>query len=50
MSLRPQVMAEVRRGDEVITCDNCNRILYYVHNGASQKEASSPLATENAVA
>lgn len=30
MSLRPQVMADVRRGDEIITCDNCNRILYYV--------------------
>ena len=29
MALRPQVMADVRRGDEVITCDNCNRILYY---------------------
>src|SRR5215207_1202617 len=30
MSLRPQVMAEVRRGDEIITCDNCGRILYVV--------------------
>jgi len=30
ISLRPQVMAEVRRGDEVITCDNCGRILYYI--------------------
>ena len=30
MSLRPQVMAEVRRGEEIITCDNCNRILYHV--------------------
>lgn len=30
MALRPQVMAEVRRGAEVITCDNCSRILYYV--------------------
>ena len=29
MALRPQVMSEVRRGDQVITCDNCNRILYY---------------------
>jgi predicted nucleic acid-binding Zn-ribbon protein len=29
MALRPQIMADVRRGDEVITCDNCNRILYY---------------------
>jgi len=30
MALRPQIMAQVRRGDEVITCDNCNRILYFI--------------------
>ena len=36
MSLRPQVMADVRRGDEVITCDNCNRILYYEPQNAAQ--------------
>ena len=35
MALRPQVMADVRRGEEIITCDNCNRILYYV----SEKKA-----------
>ena len=29
MTLRPQIMAQVRRGDEIVTCDNCNRILYY---------------------
>jgi len=29
MALRPQAMAQVRRGDEIITCENCNRILYY---------------------
>lgn len=29
MALRPQLMAQIRRGDEIITCDNCNRILYY---------------------
>jgi len=29
MALRPQAMALVRRGEEVVTCDNCNRILYY---------------------
>ena len=36
MSLRPQVMADVRRGSEVITCDNCNRILYYAPEHAAQ--------------
>ena len=35
MALRPQVMADVRRGEEIITCDNCNRILYY----ATEKKA-----------
>jgi uncharacterized protein len=30
MSLRPQVMAEIRRGEEIITCDNCGRILFWV--------------------
>jgi predicted nucleic acid-binding Zn-ribbon protein len=37
MTLRPQMMAEVRRGDEIITCDNCNRILYYVPTESAQK-------------
>ena len=36
MALRPQVMADVRRGNEVITCDNCNRILYYEPQNAAQ--------------
>ena len=36
MALRPQVMADVRRGDEIITCDNCNRILYYAPNKTAE--------------
>ena len=40
MSLRPQVMADVRRGEEVITCDNCNRILYY----APERKSAQPAA------
>jgi len=36
MSLRPQIMADVRRGQEVITCDNCNRILYYAPEKKAQ--------------
>ena len=36
MALRPQVMADVRRGNEVITCDNCNRILYYAPEKSAQ--------------
>ncbi len=29
IALRPQVMSQVRRGEDIVTCDNCNRILYY---------------------
>ena len=47
MSLRPQVMAEIRRGEEVITCDNCGRILYYIH--ADPLQADSAAAQPNAV-
>ena len=36
MALRPQIMADVRRADQVITCDNCNRILYYSPEKAAQ--------------
>jgi len=41
MTLRPQVMAEVRRGAEVITCDNCSRILYYAADAAPASSASA---------
>jgi uncharacterized protein len=41
MALRPQMMAQVRRGDEIITCDNCNRILYYLPSEPAQKTASA---------
>ncbi|MCA1557572.1 MAG: C4-type zinc ribbon domain-containing protein, partial [Acidobacteria bacterium] len=48
MALRPQVMAEVRRGEEIIICENCNRILYYVPADAAQqnKTRSAPAASE----
>ncbi len=39
MRLRPQVMTEVRRGIEIITCDNCSRILYYVPAESSEQTA-----------
>jgi len=45
MTLRPQVMADVRRGEEVILCDNCNRILYYAPAPQqAQKATSVPVA------
>ena len=42
MSLRPQVMAEIRRGEEVLTCDNCGRILYYVPSDSIQADTATP--------
>jgi predicted nucleic acid-binding Zn-ribbon protein len=41
MSLRPQVMSEIRRGAEVITCDNCGRILYYVPADSTPPNSSA---------
>ena len=41
MALRPQAMAQVRRGEEVVTCDNCNRILYYAPSDSAQTSPAS---------
>lgn len=41
MALRPQVMTQIRRGDEIIICDNCNRILYYAPAVEQQAHAAS---------
>jgi predicted nucleic acid-binding Zn-ribbon protein len=43
MALRPQAMAQVRRGDEIITCENCNRILYYA---PSESTSPSPASAQ----
>jgi uncharacterized protein len=37
MSLRPQMNVEVRKGDKIMTCESCSRILYI----ASPKEAEA---------
>ena len=42
MSLRPQVMSEIRRGEEIITCDNCGRILFYVPVDSLKADAAVP--------
>jgi predicted nucleic acid-binding Zn-ribbon protein len=41
MALRPQAMAQVRRGEEIITCDNCNRILYYAPSDSAPANSAS---------
>jgi hypothetical protein len=50
MALRPQVMAEVRRGDDVITCDNCNRILYFKPAAKATTNQNAAAATPEAAA
>jgi predicted nucleic acid-binding Zn-ribbon protein len=34
MSLRPQIMLEVKKGQEIILCENCSRILYFPNREA----------------
>lgn len=34
MSLRPQMNVEVKKGNEIITCENCSRILYIANKEA----------------
>jgi predicted nucleic acid-binding Zn-ribbon protein len=41
MSLRPQMMAEIRRGEEIITCDNCGRILYVAPPEPAKADAAT---------
>jgi predicted nucleic acid-binding Zn-ribbon protein len=38
MSLRPQAMVEVKKGQEIITCESCTRILY-IHNREAEATA-----------
>jgi hypothetical protein len=44
MALRPQVMTQVRRGDEIITCDNCTRILFYAPAAEQQKQQAQAVS------
>lgn len=37
MSLRPQMNVEVKKGDQIVTCETCTRILYF----AAEKEAEA---------
>jgi uncharacterized protein len=41
MSLRPQRQAEVRKGNEIITCENCTRILYIAAKPAQSEATAS---------
>jgi predicted nucleic acid-binding Zn-ribbon protein len=36
--LRPQVFNTVRRNEEIVQCDSCNRILYFIPVAAAAAE------------
>lgn len=38
MSLRPQMQVEVKRGDQIIVCESCSRILYMPESKAAMSE------------
>jgi uncharacterized protein len=38
MKIRPQVFNEIRRGDTIITCESCGRILYFKSEGVTTIE------------
>jgi predicted nucleic acid-binding Zn-ribbon protein len=48
MKVRPKVFSDVRKGNELITCEHCGRILYYKIEDAPSAEAatSQPGKTE----
>jgi uncharacterized protein len=35
MKLRPQILVEIKTGDQIITCENCTRILYVMKGEAT---------------
>ena len=41
MGLRPQVNLEIKRGDQIITCESCTRILYVAGAAPQAEEATA---------
>ena len=41
MKVRPKVFSDVRRGDTMVTCENCGRILYYRSESSQPAEAAA---------
>ena len=44
--LRPQVFAEVRKGERAVACDSCSRLLYYVPTDAPEMTFRSNVGSE----
>ncbi len=41
MKIRPKVFSDVRKGEDLITCESCGRILYYRADTAESAEAAT---------
>ncbi|HKS40505.1 MAG TPA: C4-type zinc ribbon domain-containing protein, partial [Blastocatellia bacterium] len=41
VKIRPKVFSDVRKGEQMITCENCGRILYYRTEAVQSVEAAS---------
>ena len=48
MKVRPKVFSDVRKGDEMVTCENCGRILFYrpEPTGTAEAAATQPGVNE----
>lgn len=40
--VRPKIFSDVRKGDQLIICENCGRILYYRNETSRSAEAATP--------
>jgi uncharacterized protein len=45
MTLRPQFFLDLKKGDQVLACENCNRILYYIAPVAVEDLTGEPAPT-----
>jgi hypothetical protein len=44
--LRPQVFAEIRKGDRPVACDSCSRLLYFIPSEAPEAALRSNVGSE----
>ncbi len=44
--LRPQIFAEVRKGERPVVCDSCSRLLYYIPSDAPETTLRSNVGVE----
>jgi len=40
--VRPKIFSDVRKGEQLVTCENCGRILYYRNESSQSAGAATP--------